>query len=560
MLGASALLLGAAAPPEARPVSYRVRPVVGKEGARALRVDIRFRGDADGETMLQLPDRWAGSEELWRHVARLRLRGARRAGGTPAQPLLRHARSAKIRVRYNIVSAWQQDPGFAYEKAWPMVRPDWFFVHGESLFAYPGERFAGPARFRWGKLPRGWRIASDLDHLNGGVTTIANMINSVAIGGTRLRVIERDIAGAPFRLAILGKWRFPPEALADLMARILVAEDRFWGDRSSPYLVAMAPLGDLPSGLSFTGTGRTDAFSIASTSAFELGLAARFLGHEYMHGWLPNELGAMPAQDEAADYWFSEGFADYLAAKVLLRGGIWSLAQYVADKNETLLRYGASPAKKATAADVAARFWTDYDIQQLSYDRGHLLAAWFDADIAARSDGRQSLDDVLREQRGRAPGSEELATSLFRKAMLDTAGIEVETEIEAYARRGEPLTLPPGLYAPCARLLTERRRSFDRGFDAEATRIAEGEIAGVDPDGPAYAAGMRDGMVLVDRVAGTVGDSSVEIAYRVLDDTGMHVIRYLPAGKGEHEVQRMVLTAHGPEEEARCTARLGGAP
>ena len=44
----------------------------------------------------------------------------------------------------------------------------------------------------------------------------------------------------------------------------------------------MAPLGDLPSGLSYTGTGRADAFSIASTSAFELKQAVRFLAHEYM--------------------------------------------------------------------------------------------------------------------------------------------------------------------------------------------------------------------------------------------------------------------------------------
>jgi predicted metalloprotease with PDZ domain len=106
--------------------------------------------------------------------------------------------------------------------------------------------------------------------------------------------------------------------------------------------------------------------------------------------------------------------------------------------------------------------------------------------------------------------------------------------------------------------VTERRRQFDRGYDAAATRLADGVIAGVAPDGPAYAAGMRDGMRLVRREAGKVGDSTVEMAYRVSDGTDEKVIRFRPEGKGEFEVQHLEITAAGPEQEARCKARLGG--
>ena len=558
LLAAAAILLGGAAPPAERTIRYKAKPALTRDGARALRVDIRFRGDADGETLLELPSAWAESTELWRHVKELRIMGATSLSGTYDRPIISHRPGARIRVRYKVVSAFPEDPGFSYEKARPLIRPDWFFVHGEGMFAYPEGRFAAPARFRWGKAPRGWRIASDLDHLSGETTTVANMINSVAIGGADLLVTSRQLDGAPFRLALLGRWDFEPEALASLMARIVAAGNAMWGDRGSPYLVAMAPLGVLPAGLTYTGTGRTDAFSIASTSAFDLKLATRFLGHEYLHSWIPNELGALPERDEARDYWFSEGFADYLAAKLLLSAGLWSLADYVADKNEMLLRYGTSPARTADAAEVVAGFWTDPAARQVSYDRGHLLAAKLDSEIAARTGGAESLVSVLRAQRQAAVGRDVLATELFRTVLLERTGIDAGPEIELHARQGAPIVLPPDLFGDCARIVTEQRREFHRGYNARATRIAGGAISGVVPDGPAYAAGMRDGMRLIRMESGKVGDSSVEIVYRVADGDGERVVRYLPEGKGAFEVQRVEVKASGVEQEARCASLLGG--
>lgn len=558
-LAAAALFLAAAAPPVEKPLAYKMTPVALSDGSRALDVEIRLRGDADGETELFMPSVWAGSSELWRHSTGLRVRGANGIGGPQDRPVIRHRPGARLKVRYRIVSAYAEDPGFAYEKARPMVRDDWFFVHGESVFARPGGSDERPARFRWGKLPKGWSVASDLDHLGGKPTTLANMINTVAIGGAKLSVVRRDLRGAPLRVAVLGRWNFTPDELADTVAPIVAAEDAFWGDSSTPFLIAMAPLGELPSGLTYSGTGRADAFSIASTSAFELRQAIRFLAHEYMHSWVPIALGAMPEEDEPRDYWFSEGFNDYLAAKVLLRTGIWSLADWAADKNETLLRYGGSPAKTADGAEIARRFWTDSAVQQVSYDRGHLLAAKLDAEIAARSGGKQSLEGVLRVQRRAAESSSELATALFRKTLLAETGIDIDADLERYARRGEPLLLPEDLFGDCARLVTERRKVFTRGYDADATRRAGGVIVGVDPDGPAYAAGLRDGMQLVRRESGKIGDATVELAYRVTDGGVERVIGFMPEGKGEFELQRLELAGSGAEHEARCRARLGGA-
>lgn len=556
-LAAAALLLIAAKAPEARMISYRMKPVAAADGAPRLKVGMRFRGDADGETTLFLPSSWAGSDELWRHVEGLEISGAERLGGFYDAPVIHHRPGAKIKVRYKLASAWTEDPGFAYEKGRPMVRRDWFFVHGESAFALPGGREAAPARFRWGKLPKGWKVASDLDHLRRYPSTAANLINSVAIGGRDLKVVQRMLGRSPLRVAILGEWEFEAEALADTIAPIVAATDAFWEEESAPFLVAMAPLGELPAGLNYTGTGRTDAFSIASTSAFPLKDAKRFIAHEYMHSWVPIMLGAMP-ELEASDFWFSEGFADYLAAKVLLRSRLWTLDEFAADKNVALLRYGTSPARTVTAAEVAERFWTDQAVQQVSYDRGHLIATRLDRAIADRSGGALGLDHVLRAQRRIADGSPELATALFRKTLLEKTGIDMAEDVRAYAQEGRVLTLPEGLYGDCARLVTVARKDFHRGYDARATRLAGGVIAGVVKDGPAYAAGMRDGMRLVRMESGTIGDSSVEIVYRVADAGGEKLLRYLPEGRNSYTVQQVELADAARADEPRCRTMLGG--
>jgi predicted metalloprotease with PDZ domain len=243
---------------------------------------------------------------------------------------------------------------------------------------------------------------------------------------------------------------------------------------------------------------------------------------------------------------------------VLLRAGLWTLEQWAADKNQTLLRYGTSPAKTVAADEVAERFWSDQAVQQVSYDRGHLLAAMLDAEIADRTAGAQALEDVLRAQRKAAKGNLTLARDLFRATLLEKTGIDAADAIQRYARAGEPIVLPATLLGACGTVVAETRRAFDRGYDAEATRVAKGVIAGVDPVGPAYAAGMRDGQRLVRREGGTIGDASVQMSYRVSDGGAEKVITYLPVGRSEHQVQRLVLAAEGPEQAAACKTRLGG--
>ncbi|HEX2206505.1 MAG TPA: hypothetical protein VHG93_02425, partial [Longimicrobium sp.] len=545
------------------PIHYTVAPVMEGGALAALAVEIRFAGDADGETVLGLPGEWAGTDSLWRQVEDLRIDGAASVAerGKEAR-VIRHAPGAPLAVRYRVRSPYAAEPGFGYRKALPIILPGWFFFHGEGVFAAPEGREAAPARFAWSGFPEGWTMASDLDHLSGARPgTVTDVVESAALGGIDLRVVTREVDGAPLRIAIRGDWAFAPDTFAEAVARVIRAENALWNDAGRPFVVPMVPLGGTGPGLSYTGTARADAFSVASTTGFPLADASRFLAHEYMHTWIPGEIGGYPRDPGASAAWLTEGWTDFYAGRALLRAGLWTPAEYVADLNRVLLRNAASPVRSISNAAIAERFWSDPDVHQLPYDRGHLLALLLDHRIRAESGGRADMDDLMLAQREFAvrnaqDGTRVDAPSLFPIVARESLGMDFAAALERHVARGEPVHLPADLFGSCTIVETASQPDFHRGFDLAATEANGMRITGLDPAHPAYAAGLRDGMRIIRRESGVIGDASVDVAYRVDDAGTERLIRYKPEGRGRVTMQRIRLTDEAASDA--CVRLMSG--
>jgi predicted metalloprotease with PDZ domain len=563
-LAISSMFAGALAAQSADSVRYSVAPVMEGGALTGLAVELRFAGDADGETRLQFPAEWAGADSLWRQFGDVRIDGAAsvREDGPDARRIV-HPAGAPLVVRYHVASAYADEPAFAYEKARPIILPGWFFFHGEGVFAMLDGRDRAPASFAWRDVPAGWAVASDLDHVQGGrPATVQDIAESVAIGAPDLTVVTREVGGAPLRIALRGGWQFQPDTFVHAVQAIVDAENRLWGDPGRAFLVPLAPLGGTGGGYSYHGTGRSDAFSIAATANFSVAQAMHLLAHEYMHTWNSAALGSLPETDEALGYWFSEGWTDFYASRVLLRAGLWTPEDYAAELNRVLLRYATSPARTAPNAQVADRVWKDGDFRQMPYDRGHLLALLLDGRLRRESAGRADMDDVMQAQRAAArenarQGTPMDAPRLFITTMRQRFGTDVSAEVARHVDGGEAILLPAELYGACGTVEAVTRPTFHRGFDLAATEAAEGVLAGVDSASPAYAAGLRDGMRLIRREAGTPGDPTVEYVYRVDDGGTERLIRYLPAGKGTITFQRLVLSPDA--SSAHCIATMSGA-
>ncbi len=559
-------LLGAAAPPDTT-VHYSLSPLVENGELTSLAVELRFTGDADGETRLKLPDSWGGKTELWRQVRDVTVEGASVREDGAAARVLTHEPQAPILVRYRVVSAYAQDPTVA-EKGnpyAPIIRPRWFSVLGTAMFAEPEGRDTAPADFHWGPLPEGWTVASDLDHIVlGRPSKVEDVLQSVAVGAPDLKVVTREVTGTRFRLAALGPWKLDVERFSDLLARVISAQRGYWRDPGENYFIALSPLQPEPNHGSIGGTGLDDSFSLYADTNSAAEELRHLVAHEHMHTWNSSRLGSLPETDEALDYWFSEGFTDFLTSRTLLRSGVWSLEEFVNQLNETLMAYASSPVRDASNARIGKEFWSDQKVGKLPYQRGMLLAFLWEERLKKATRGRRDLDDVLLAQLKRADANERqgvkaFAAALFPRTYRETGGPELTKDLERYVEKGETVLLPADLFGRCARVMTHELPVFDRGYDLDATTQAGGVVTGLRLDSPAYAAGLRDGMKILKREAGKPGDSRVEYVFRVDDHGTERLIRFQPEGKERFTVQEVVLTPGMTEKQrAACARSMSG--
>lgn len=542
------LSLGAA--PQPTTIAYRLTPVFDRGALKMLAVELSFRGDGRGRMVLELPDHSMGEHERWRYLSDFSTEGASLRAPTPATRELAYKPGAQVTLRYRVASAYAQDPRGSDENPYKgaAIRPNWFATLGDFLFATPrgGDRW--PATFAWGAVPKGWTVASDLEQ---GPATVDAVVESTILGGRDVTVYRRTLGGGELRLAVRGHWSFDPGKLTDELARVIASQRGFWGgDLKGPFLVTLFPLtGTGSSG----GTGRGDGFALYGTSDTEEASFRRTIAHEHAHSWIPARLGNPRAgAREPESYWFSEGFTEFLTQRSLVHAGLWSAQDFAADLNVKLLDYAASPTKNAPNSAIVKGFWTDPALQELPYRRGLLLALLWDYQL--RKSGGGSLGKVLLAARDRAqaavkkPDAEDNMLRALREA-----GYDPGADVARYVIQGETIALPRDLLAACGVIRTVTIARFDPGFDRNGS-AARGVFTGVDPKGPAYAAGLRDGMKRIAREGGQESDSRVPLSYRVADAQGrQRIIRYLPAGKGRQSMQELALKP-GPG----CLKVLGG--
>jgi predicted metalloprotease with PDZ domain len=88
---------------------------------------------------------------------------------------------------------------------------------------------------------------------------------------------------------------------------------------------------------------------------------------------------------------------------------------------------------------------------------------------------------------------------------------------------------PAPALGSCSRLSRENLPMFDLGFDLDGSQAAE-TVKGVEPDGPAFAAGLRDGLQLTG-VSVYNGQTDRLATITIRGDAGDRRIAYLPQGK-----------------------------
>jgi len=533
-----------------RSISYRFLPVTIAE-KRAFHVEVRFRA-VEAVTGIAVPARWGGAADLHRQTQNLKVLtpGATLEDSADPGEKKLHARPGEqVELEYDMVplqTEWFRHP----QEHMAIINADYFLFNTENALVYPGMEHTEDvdATFDWRALPKGKPLFSSFGE-GKRLLRVRAPWYQVADGlfaGGNFRVTESSENGTTLVLAARGNWKFTDAEAFAQIRRVVDEENKFWHVQQMPFfLVTLAPFDD-KSGDN-DGSGFTDAFMLflSHEDTFDA-TRVRLVAHEMFHHWNPMSMGPQGA-DEAVQ-WFSEGFTVYYEAAITLRAGLISYADCLEDLNRRLREYQNSPLRKISNAEWLKISHSSGPGYELSYTRGVALALWADAAIRERSGGKASLDNVMFDLVNEAQGPKlpELNEDRLFAAFARYLAPEQVAQMRAMAVNGADVPLPKTL-GECARLEQVTQTVVYPGFDEKS--IESKRIAGVDPAGPAYRAGIRDGQEVF-RWSIYHDDPTKDILLGVVIDGERKMISY--SGTKQVQILQYRATAEGNAAQA-CT-------
>lgn len=523
-------------------IAYHLDTIMHGDDLAAVELTIHFKANASGQTELDLPSDWGGGDKFYDRLKQIEIEGAESiTTPSPDIRLIVSKPNASLTVRYRVEANRVRGDDVPYKTtfSYPVVAPDWFFIAGPSLIATVHGREKEKIAFDW-TLPSGWTGATNLEYPLS-TDTSSGPEQSILMPGRDVHIVSMKVPSGDLRIAWRGQFNFTQDDFNQATHDIIAAEQAFWGEGQAHFLVALSPLDAEPDHQSIRGSGLGDAFPIVATPNADIKALKVVLAHEYFHSWNPERLGGFDDNaQEGSEYWFTEGFTDYYGRKLAFDSGAVDAAEFTSEWNATLAAYAASPYRTSPNAIVAEKFWSDSHIYKLPYQRGAILAALLDARWRTQGKSLDGFMHVLRDQIKADDSLQAKHPNLLER--LDRAAKAYDVDfadlIEGYIMAGDDIILPADAFGPGFNVVTEDIPVNDFGYDLAKSKAA-GVFVDVDPNGPAYAAGLRDGMKRVSSEGGA--DSHSLLTWHVIDLDGKpRDITYMPAGKARLRRQKLV--------------------
>ncbi|NYE31198.1 putative metalloprotease with PDZ domain [Rhodanobacter sp. K2T2] len=438
-------------------LSYRLAPAFDSIRLQGLRVDVAFDLPPDGELRWN-PPKGIAAREPSRFVSVPVMHGASLRRTADGLWIVRGRAGARVTMDYLVKPATggAHADGDIYQGIW--VEHQQFEALGNDLFATPIKYVDAPLGFNW-QAPSGWSLATTLSSFGATGLTVEHLVQSSFVGGRGMSEIRRPILGGTMQVASVGA----PTTLAsfaDAMVPVVNGLRSFWGDTTGDFVVTMRVLEAGSAGSA--GIGRDGGFMAQVHANLTPQELADLAMHEYTHAWIPTRTGKMPKDKrEPLAYWFSEGFTVFYTNRAELRDGRLSLRGFQDSFNAISVGYDMSTVRRSPNARIVDDFWSNPDVQRLPYNRGAIFAYLLDARLIDRTDGKHSLDDVMRHMRDRFRDNPTLGVreNLVR-SYADMGGGDIRRWLVRYIDRGEQMVLPYDLLGGCLTMIRERKPGF----------------------------------------------------------------------------------------------------
>ena len=288
-------------------------------------------------------------------------------------------------------------------------------------------------------------------------------------------------------------------ALVKDIERIVRAEVAMWGaPEFSEYTFLIHFAADDHSGDGMehlTSTQIIEPGALSETGVYEGTLGT--VAHEFFHVWnvkrlRPEELGpwdfTRPLRTRGL--WIAEGFTNYYGHLMLRRAGLWNDKKFLDSEAQTISRIESAQGSRLMSAEessLSAPFLDDAPHAQLTnlgntsisyYPKGELIGMVMDLLVRGRTNGRLSLDDVMRQMydefylkspnssyylRGRGYQTEDLERIVSQVSKTDFTDF-----FKRYVRSVEVLPYDEAFsYAGLRLIKTQAREPFDAGLSIE---------------------------------------------------------------------------------------------
>jgi predicted metalloprotease with PDZ domain len=524
------LLVSLAVSARAETLTYVLTPDT-RQGC--VRVELTWQTEGRSASRLCATPHWGTVADVPALLKDLKFGGSSDVRRDKACWQVTHAPGAELRCTYTV------DPGrkkFDWNSTHhPIATKTFFHGFGSAMLITPVGGGGQPEEYevlvRW-KLPAEWKaLCSWGSGANVGARLKPEDIRESVYLAGRLVTQRVSVPGADeLTVAMADDFGFSAEEFAELAAGIISDQCTFMREQSFPaFVVTAIPVGEpVKTGdLRIAGMGLYRSFALCISPQAKLTDGVEHLfAHELFHTWNGRLLQA--EEPEELVYWFTEGFTDYYALRILYESGRWTPATYAQWINRHLREYAANPARNATNEQIRAGYWKERDtVGEAPYQRGLLLGLRWNK-LAREHGVRDGVDALLRKLIERAQrGTARLSNDALREEGRAVFGEWFLPEFDRYVRKAETVEVPRDALAPAFTGRMEGVYDFVLGFDRERS-LREQRVRGLVAGSAAAKAGVREG----DELLGwdVHGDADRPIQLQVLRAGEIKKISYLPRG------------------------------
>ena len=402
--------------------------------------------------------------------------------------------------------------------------------NGGSIFMYVVNHKPDPVRLEIDP-PAGWHI------VNGRMTSMDQrewqfpnwdiLIDTPTEIAPDSTLDEFRVDGKLYRVMVhsFGDEGGKRAALVRDIEKIVRAETAMWGPPefdSYTFLIHFAADDHSGDGMEhLTSTQIIEPGALGETGVS--GNTLDTVAHEFFHVWnvkrlRPVELGpwdfTRPANTRGL--WIAEGFTNYYGHLMMRRSSIWDDSRFFRTENQTVTGIENAPGSHLMSAEessLLAPFLDDAPHAQQTnlantsisyYPKGEVIGLVLDLLIRGKTNGKLSLDDVMRRMydefylkspnatyylRGRGYTTED-----FQRVASETSGFDLTDFFQRYVRGVEVLPYDEALAYVGMHLVREQAREpFNAGIGVDWEKPGTLTIGSVRNDSPAEDAGLQEG-------------------------------------------------------------------